>query len=261
MIRIAAGAALFATTAFAQQATFKGQVLTDSTERPIPGVTITIDLLKLSVISDSLGEFTINGITPGTHLVSARRIGFSPLTTRVTFLLGAVVEADLMMIPTAAQTLPDVKVEAKAVVHGKLGEFEERRLAGNGGRFLTQADLEKRVFSTLTDALRQMPGIDFIRNPRQMGESYAVTGRMSQPAGALAPAMQGGGTLQPCMAAVVLDGSMVYGAGAQGERPFNVNQIPANTIAGIEYYVGPASMPAKWNAARHTCGLLVIWTK
>jgi hypothetical protein len=243
-------------TAFAQQATFKGQVLTDSTERPIPGVTVTIELLKLSAVSDSLGEFTIRGITPGTQLISARKIGFGAITTRITFMTGAVVEADLMMIPTAAQALPDVKVETKAVIHGKLGEFEERRLAGNGGRFLTQADLEKRPFSTVTDALRQLPGIEFMRNARQGSEYFAVAGRMSQPAGAMTS-----GSLQPCFAAVVLDGILVYGAGGAGEPKFNLNQIAPNTIAGIEFYVGAATIPTKWNATRSTCGLLAIWTK
>lgn len=247
---------LLCSTAGAQQATFKGTVLTDSTERPIPGVTVMIELLKLSAISDSLGEFTIRGIAPGTQLITARKVGFGPVTTRITFMTGAVVEADLMMIPTAAQTLPDVKVETKAVIHGKLGEFEERRLAGNGGRFLTQADLEKRPFSTVADALRQLPGIDFVRNSGRNNEYYAVTGRMSQPAGAMTT-----GKLQPCFAAVVLDGIFVYGAGGEKEPGFNLNQILPGTIAGIEYYVGPASMPAKWNATRTTCGLLVIWTK
>ncbi len=242
-------------SASAQQATFKGIVLTDSTERPIPGVTVTIDLLKLSATTDSSGEFTIKGIRPGTHVISARKIGFGPVTTRVTFMTGAIVEADLMMVVTAAQALPDVTVETKALVRGKLAEFEERRLAGNGGRFLTQADLEKRPFSLLADALRQLPGLGIVKSPRGSGQ-IVTAGRASLPAGAIS-----GGKAVACPSAVVLDGIMVFGAGEQGEAPFDINQINPNHLAGVEYYVGPASMPIKYNGMRHTCGLLVLWTR
>jgi hypothetical protein len=79
---------------------------------------------------------------------------------------------------------------------------------------------------------------------------------MSQPAGAMTS-----GKLQPCYAAVVLDGILVYGAGGEKEPMFNLNQIPPSNIAGVEYYVGAATIPAKWNATRTTCGLLAIWTK
>jgi hypothetical protein len=160
-----------------------------------------------------------------------------------------------MMIPTAAQALPDVKVETKAVIHGKLGEFEERRLAGNGGRFLTQADLEKRPFSQLADALRQLPGIGIAKSPKGSGQ-IVTAGRASLPAGAIS-----GGKAVACPSAVVLDGIMVFGAGEAGEPPFDINQVNPNHLAGIEYYVGPASMPIKYNGMRHTCGLLVLWTK
>jgi hypothetical protein len=146
-------------------------------------------------------------------------------------------------------------------------EFEDRRLAGNGGKFLTQADLEKRPFATLTDALRQLPGIDFTRNNMNGRERYAVAGRMSQPVCVLCNGPRSNGVMVPCYAAVVLDGAFVYGAGENGgsnggdERKFDINSIDPSTLAGVEFYVGPATMPVQYNATRHTCGLLVLWTK
>lgn len=238
----------------AQRATFKGLVLTDSTERPIPGVAVAIDALKLQTTTDSLGRFTLSGVSPGSHLVTARKIGFGPVSTRVLFASGATVEADLLLT-ARAQALPEVNVETRRAPIGKMAEFEERRLANLGGRFVTQADLEKRAYSVLSNALRQVPGVELTR----MGSQYFVTaGRMSVPGGALSG---GGGPGRPCPVAVVLDGQFIYGAGDENEPKFFIDQISLGVIAGIEYYAGAASIPTKWNATRHTCGLLAIWTK
>jgi len=242
----------------AQTASFRGRVLTDSTEHPIPGVVVSIPELKLQATSDSLGNFIIANVSPGAHIVSARKIGFGPITTRVTFARSEVIEADLLLTPTSAQSLPEVNVETKTAPHGKLIEFDERRNAGNGGRFLTQADLEKHSFATFTDALRVLPGLELRRDPAK-NEWYAVAGRMATAACALCG---GGGAGPPpsCLAAVVVDGAFVF-QGYQGETPFNLNSINPTTIAGVEYYANAASMPVKYNGTRGSCGLLMIWTK
>jgi hypothetical protein len=271
MIRIAAAALLFASTALAQQATFKGVVLTDSTERPIPGVTVTIELLKLSAISDSLGEFTIKGIAPGTQVISARKVGFGPVTTRVTFMTGAVVEVDLMMTPTTAQSLPDVTVKAAPAVHGMLAEFEQRRAEGHG-RFVTRDMLEKRELSNMVEILRtHVPGLNIVQSAARPGEAFVAAGRMSVPGGTLA--FNSGGPPRPCYAAVVLDGVMVFhgdpgspkgaaeGMNSPPQSLFDINSIPTRDIAGIEYYAGAATMPIKYNSMRNTCGLIVVWTR
>lgn len=254
------------------QATRRGRVLTDSTELPIAGVVVAIEELKISAMSNSLGDFVIRGIKPGQHTVTARRIGFGPLATRVVFAAGADVEADLLLTPTTAQSLPDVTVETKAAPRGKLIEFDERRLAGAGGRFLTQADLEKRPFATLTDALRQLPGIGFKRGTGAERGSFAVAGRSSLPVCAFCGGPKANGAMLPCNAAVILDGTFVNCAGAEGavsgsntrsesEPKFDINSINPSALAGIEYYAGPATIPVKYNGTRSTCGLLVLWTK
>lgn len=243
----------------AQSATFKGRALTDSLERPIPGVVVAIDQLKLQATTDSLGNFEIKGVTPGGYTVTAKKIGFGPLGTRLRFTSGETLDADLLLTPTTAQTLPDVKVETKAPTRGKLIEFDERRQAGQGGHFLTQADIERHAFSNFENVLRTLPGISFAKDLRRSSAAYAVAGRMSLPGGALARG--GGGPPPPCYAAVVLDGTYVYGAGDDSEPKFDLNSINPQTIAGVEYYVGAATIPVKYNATRSTCGLLVIWTK
>ena len=243
----------------AQAATFRGKVLTDSADRPIPGVVVAIEELKIRATTDSTGAFILPNIKPGAYIVTARKIGFGPLATRVRFAPSQDMDADLLLTPNVT-ALPDVTVKGKADLRGKLAEFEERRLSGNGGRFLTQADFERHAFATFTESLRELPGIDFTSDPRFPAERYAVAGRMATGACAMCG---GGGSGPPpvCMAAVVIDGAMVYGQGGLAEPKFNLNTIDPTTIAGVEYYAGAASIPTKYNGTRSTCGLLVIWTK
>lgn len=241
--------------AAAQEATLKGKVLTDSTERPISGVIVAIDALKLTVTTDSAGDFVLRGIKAGAYVVTAKKIGFGALATRVRFTPSETVEADFLMTP-GAQPLPEARVETKPKPAPKLVEFEERRSAGQGGRFLTQSDFERRAYSWTSDVLRQIPSLELVRDSRRPSQYYASAGRMQ---GSTRGGEAGGTGV--CFAAVVLDGIFVY-QGLPGELPFDINSLAPNTLAGFEYYASTASMPAKYNSGmRNTCGLVVLWTK
>ena len=250
---------LVASAAFAQAASLRGRVLTDSTEHPIAGVAVTIDELRLQAISASLGNSLLAGIKPGAHIVTAKRIGFGALSTRIRFAANESLDADFLMTPNV-QSWPDVKVEAKAPVRAKLREFEERRIAGAGGRFLTQADFDKRAWSSTADVLRSsLPGLEIKRDAGRPSQAYAVGGRMQVPGGTLAMAPPTGAP-PPCFAAVVLDGAFVY-QGHSGEPLFDINSLNPSVIAGIEYYSSAGSIPARYNGTRGTCGLMIIWTR
>lgn len=256
---IAAGAFVVLSAGFAraQTASLRGKVLTDSLERPIAGVRVAIDELKIQAMSDSLGNFLLINVPPGAHIVTAKKIGFGALATRVRFGANDKLEADFLMTVNA-QALPDVKVEAKAPVRAKLVDFEERRALGAGGRFLTQADFDKRAWSSMSDVLRSsVPGLEIRRDASFGSRAYAVGGRLQVPGGAFT---NGGAAPGPCFAAVVLDGAFVY-QGHGGEPLFDINSIPPSVIAGLEYYSSAASMPAKYNGTRGTCGLMMIWTR
>jgi hypothetical protein len=249
------GAFLLPVMAAAQDASLKGKVLTDSTERPIAGVVVAIEQLKIQATTDSTGDFILRGIKPGAYVVTARKIGFGALATRVRFAATETVEADFLMTP-GVQPLPEARVETKPKPAPKLIEFEERRAQGVG-RFLTQADFDRRASSYMSDILRQVPALDLIRDSRSGSAFFMAAGR-----GSMGSSMSmNQNTIAPCFAAVVLDGIFVY-QGHANEQPFNINSLAPNTIAGFEYYPSSASIPAKYNGnLRNTCGLAVIWTR
>jgi hypothetical protein len=232
--------------AFAQSR-LRGRALTDSTERPIAGVAITIDELGLAALSDSLGQFEIAGIRAGSYLVSARKIGFGAVSARLRFDARDAVDADFLMT-RSLQVLPEARVETKRAVPPKMQEFEERRLSGSGGRFLTQEDIDKRSTSLTSDILKSsIPGLQLVRDGARGSAYYAAGTRDSK--------------ARPCLAAVIVDGAFVY-QGNPGEQPFDVNSLGPTVLAGVEYYAGPASTPSKYNGTRSACGLMmVLWTR
>jgi hypothetical protein len=56
-----------------------------------------------------------------------------------------------------------------------------------------------------------------------------------------------------CRAAIWLDGVKL--------TDFSVNQLDPTMIAAVEWYAGPATVPAKFNVRSSVCGVLVIWTR
>lgn len=238
----------------AQQSVLRGRVLADSTERPVAGARIEFPQLGLSAVSDSAGRFRIAGIAPGVHALQVRVIGFGPAVTTLAFTGRDSIEAEVVLSATA-QPLPTVTVRTPPRLPPKLAEFEARRAEGFG-RFITQAELERRESSLTSDILRRVPGLNLIRDAYTGSAYYVAAGRTSAPAGSLRRA----GRPDPCFAAVAIDGAFVY-TGQSNEPKFDINNVSPGTIAGIEYYAGPASMPAKYNATRGSCGLLLIWTK
>ena len=178
------------------------------------------------------------------------------------------------------QPLPAVPVtaEAELVRNAKLREFDRRRSNGIG-RFLTEADLAKDQDRQLSDVLKKLPGIMTVR-PKGTGGGgssavYLVSSRGSATFEHESPTFG-----KNCPIAIWLDGVPVYrgldrgtatnpafpnrappAPGRLDEPPFDINSIMTNHIAAIEFYSGPATMPAELNATQGTCGALVIWTK
>jgi hypothetical protein len=194
-------------------------------------------------------------------------------------LLTVAATAEAQEKPQPLPTVP-VTAEAELVRNAKLREFDRRRSNGIG-RFLTEKDLEKDQHRQLSDVLRKLPGMTFVRpkGTRGGGSSavYVVSSRGSATFENESPTFG-----KNCPIAVWLDGVPVYRGLDRGptnspafpgraspemvrsrldEPPFDINSIMTNHVAAIEFYAGPATMPPELNATQGTCGALVIWTK
>jgi hypothetical protein len=216
-------------------AVFRGRVLVDSTEAPLSGAEIVLPKLGLLATTDSFGRFRVSGISPGTHSILVRRIGFAPFAGRIEFRGRDSLDVEFVMEPKVSE-LPEISVTT-TLVQRKLVEFNERRRLGVG-HFLDSVALANGPGSRLSEKLRHLPGL--IVNCRGTVCSLLSTrGQVS--------------FTGRCPVRLGLDGVEVNG--------FNLNWLDPNEVAGIEWYAGPAQMPARFNSSRSSCGFLMIWTK
>jgi len=240
-------------------AVFKGNVIVDGSNKPVPVAEVRIPAQNLVTHSDSSGAFRFAAVAAGNFDITVRKLGFAPLSTLMTFVTGDSVDVDLLL-DVVRTRLPEVAVTAAAAMLGQLAEFEARRASGLG-HFVTPDQLEKADGSRLSELLSRAGGARVVQgntNAAWVSGSRGVSSR-------LAPAMnemdrRKGAKPGLCYSAIVLDGSFVY-QGLSGESLFDVNSLNVQDLAGVEVYSGPATMPAKYNGTRVTCGLVVIWTK
>jgi hypothetical protein len=200
---------------------------------------------------------------------------------RWSFVLGCLTSiATIGAAQEKPQPLPAVPVtgESELPRSAKLREFDRRRSTGIG-RFLTEADLAKDQDRLLSDALKKLPGVHMVRAKRAVGVSssavFVVSSRGSSTVALESPVFG-----KNCPVAIWLDGVAVYRgldralvvtnpatgtrsmpSGPHQEPPFDINSIATRHVAAVEFYSGPATIPAELNATQGTCGALVIWTK
>lgn len=229
---------LLATSA-AGQSGVKGRVIMDPTNGPLAGVEVLIEAIRRSVTTDTAGEFYIQEIPAGEHQVLARRIGFQPRRYKVKVVAGETALIEFRLTPTIA-VLESLVVMGKPPVPAspRLADFERRRAVGPG-RYLTWAQLRIRQNWRTSEALRE---IGVVTRRDRIGSEVVVSGRRST----------------SCPARVFLDGIEVsQGAGIL----IDINSYIVETLAGVEWYAGPAETPPEFNVIGANCGVLVLWTR
>jgi hypothetical protein len=225
-------------------------------------------------VTDSLGEFRLEGVPAGFVTLHVRRLGFAPESLGVTLPLSAPIDIELR---ETAQPLDTVSVRGPAdpLLTGKLAGFYERKKFGIG-RFLEAQDIERFLTRRLADIIvARMPGTTAVRSAKGGLAAYIATVRM-MPRALVGTTSTGQGAIPgsaisargpratTCYPDVYLDGVVVYSSGSEeqmGDVRFDVNSIDPGIVSAIEFYSGPAQMPAQFNRTGSACGALLIWTK
>ena len=222
--------------AFGQGSAFTGRVLTDSGVA-IPGAEVALTALQRTQRTNEKGEFAFSAVPVGEHIVGVRMPGFAPKTDTIEVAEAGNARREYRLARIEA-TLPEVSVTTSPLDR-KLVEFHERRRMGIG-RFLDSAEFANAPGTRTSDRLKRFPGL-MIQRGRFLSDAYVFTTR------------GGSGFRTECRAAIWLDGVKLTG--------FSVNQLDPSMIAAVEWYAGPASVPAKFNVTSAVCGVLAIWTR
>ncbi len=209
---------------------------------------IVVDAGRLAT-TDSGGRYRVTGVPEGRFEVIFRRLGYQPTHTFRDFRQDTS-RVD-MRLQAEAFVLPEVetRVRGPAEVPVKLREWARRREYNVGGKFWDDSLLRTKEYQRLPELLQLVPGAKIIR----------VRGRRSLVAG------RGGGKRtdmdptipQACYTEVYLDGARLSSAWL----PFNLDDIPVDQIAAMEFYRSAAEIPPELNATGSACGVLAIWTR
>lgn len=232
-----------------------GQVVDQSSGRPVAGVLLTLEGTSFAAESSDRGLFVLRDVPAGTWQLHAERIGYHSKTGTVDLLPGAMLDVRIS-VATKPVELDSMLVITRSGRLAEVGFYDRRDTGGLSGRFVTAADIERRVAAQMTDMLVDVPAVKTIhQGPGR------VTVRFNRGFG-----RQGG-----CEPDLYIDGRLYRWAsppittdgagtrfGVSSNRVDDFNAVPVNEIAGIEIYVG-AAVPAF--VTNTSCGVILIWLK
>ncbi|MBI1809756.1 MAG: carboxypeptidase regulatory-like domain-containing protein [Gemmatimonadetes bacterium] len=228
---------------------------------PLGGAQLAIDGTTLTARTDTAGRFSIGLIPPGQHVVTVRRLGYTRVTTVITVAPGDTLDADIAL-SAVPERLPEVEITTRDPLKLRLMGFEERRSAGFG-HFIGPETFSRDDARSTADFLRLLPGTRIVKSATS-NATWLAGGRLAR--GSVTAAVsrfdrqRGAQPDRDCYASVYLDGMPAFSA-MPNEMLFDLNTIPANTLAAAEFYAGAAQAPPEFPQKRNTCGVLVLWTK
>lgn len=249
LFRVALVASLLAgvTPLIAQQpagGTITG-IVKDSAARPVADAEVTTRPARYRARTDSMGRFVLSGLDDGNYTVSARKLGFAPVSWDVKLSKAGTVDVTLVL-DRRMPVLDTVVVAAgRECSQRSFDGFACRRYAG-GGVFLDYMEIDEKQPIYTADIFRDISG--FATDLRSTARGLVRVVARRPPWG--------------CMTSLV-NGSPISFAEAIPEYPWD--------LLGIEVYANPDSVPKEyqrftWPQAGGStirsgrCSVVVYWT-
>lgn len=206
---------------------------------PVSSVDVRVEGTAYAALTDTRGTFSLRGVSPGSHRLIVRRLGFRPSAVDVQVENGQTAEIEIQIDPTPLQLTPITVAARPEAFESRLSGFNERAKTKTG-YFITSDRLERLTSHRFTDILREVPGLKIGSVGR--GASQAKTVRLR---GANCPPF------------VFIDGFPA----AAGE--FDLDDIEPSTIEGVEIYNSMSTVPPQFLAARggERCGVIALWSR
>jgi Carboxypeptidase regulatory-like domain/TonB-dependent Receptor Plug Domain len=187
------------------------------------------------------GSFRIDSVAAGTHTLEARAIGYSRQRIAVDLKPGPPATVTLSL-NKAPLELPELTVAASAAATARTG-FEQRRLRGVGGHFITREDIVRRGSIRVEDLFKGVPGMKV--DPIGANDYQILSLR------------GGAGTSAVCSPTIYIDNIRIP------LDPDIGNNLPVqpDEIQGIEIHQSPHSAPIEYRPMGQNCGIILIWTR
>jgi TonB family protein len=208
----------------------------DSAGGVISSARVSMKASGIETLTDSAGAFRIVDLPPGDAILEVRRLGYRPVSARVTISAGSELEVGVNLAPVPEQLAP-VQVRARAQPYdSRLAGFMERK-SKHAGYFVTRERLDQMSSGRFIDALHEMPGVS-ARTLR--GGVVTVSLRGAR-----------------CAPVFYMDGFPAT-AGIM-----DLGMIDLSGVEGIEVYSGMSTIPAEFMtvAGGESCGVIAVWSR
>lgn len=218
---------------------------------PVRGAELTLrdgsGRIAATGVSDQRGFFRLRAPVPGRYILSAQALGFAEVEDEVVEVaLGQLAVLEVQMPPDALELEPLVVTAERRNFHLEMEGFYDRQRV-NGGIFLSPETLEKRRPSQLTDLFFGMPGT-FVTTPLNGVGARGVYFQRGLAFGGI------------CWPMVYVDWLLVSEGGGGGDPGAVDEAARPGDVAAIEVYRSSSQVPAQFQGAHASCGVIVIWT-
>lgn len=231
------GGAVLPRLAGAQDRVALHGAIRDTAGAPVAGADVFIVAIHRLARTDDSGVFVLRDVPLGRHDLGVRRLGFDPRTLGIE-VAAAQIEPLIVVLRMQAVMLPGLTVSEREMRRRISIEDFYRRRARGPGTFVTRDDIEARHAGRVSDALRGVPGLQFVRVRGVTGVRFVSS------------AIQ----RRDCVPQVWLDGTRVDNV--------EVDELPVGDVEGIELYQGPSTTPMQFSqGAISSCGTIVIWSR
>ncbi len=149
-----------------QTGSVTGTVTDGMTMAPIAGANVIVEGLLLGALTEPTGTFVVSGIPVGTQRITARLIGYAPMTEEVTIAAGQATTVNFTLQPQA--------VVLEEIV--TTGYGTQRRLAITGAIATIQADeADVGVISNVNQMIQgRVAGLNVIQNSGEPGANAQI---------------------------------------------------------------------------------------
>lgn len=189
--------------------------------------------------TDPKGAFRLFTGDVDTMTIAIRRPGYAPIEALITA-RNRQWDTVVVELEQVASSLPDVRVEEERILRTGLKGFEERKGKQNG-LFITREDIVSRNSLRLSDVLQTRRGVQLVKiGNNRYGVRFATYS-----------GTKGSG----CIPTMWVDGQRAVG--------MEVDDLPSNTVEGMELYDSFASVPFEFSQSVNNigCGTIVVWTR
>lgn len=243
-----------------------GEVTDRETGALLSGVHVTMGGGgEKGVFSDSRGEFVLDRLVGGQHVVEFSMIGYSPRADTVRVVPGRVttVDVSLSVDPVVLDPI-EVAVERREIVLQRRGFYHRQKVGF--GKYIDREQIEATMPSEMTDLFSGMAGVELYSDPFNHLEKWVVlrTGRHSSirpreiPEGAAEPE-DPTDIYERCFPRVYVDGIIAHRGGDEPARMDTF--VDPMTVSGVEVYPTVSGLPPEYQGHGSFCGTILIWTR